>query len=112
MRRIAVCLLLLAPSAAPAEERHLRGLTDAAASPHVVVRAMGLSDVRWVRGFWANWSETCRKDMVPTMGRIMEGTEHSQFLHNFRIAAGLESGRHRGVASVPFDTRHYATPAT
>src|SRR5262245_66362714 len=30
------------------------------------------------------------------MGEIMEGTRHSQFLHNFRIAAGLEKGRHRG----------------
>jgi DUF1680 family protein len=38
----------------------------------------------------------CRKDMIPTMGRIMEGTEPSQFLHNFRIAAGTADGRHRG----------------
>jgi DUF1680 family protein len=30
------------------------------------------------------------------MGDIMEGTQRSQFLENFRIAAGLARGRHRG----------------
>jgi len=52
--------------------------------------------VKWTRGFWASRFETCRNDTIPTLGRIMEGNEHSQFLHNFRIAAGLEEGRHRG----------------
>jgi DUF1680 family protein len=30
------------------------------------------------------------------MGRLMEGTERSQFLDNFRVAAGLVEGTHRG----------------
>jgi DUF1680 family protein len=34
--------------------------------------------------------------MVPTLWRIMSGTEHSSFYHNFVIAAGLAEGRHRG----------------
>jgi DUF1680 family protein len=72
------------------------GLTDTTASPHVVVRSVGLTEVRWTTGFWADRFETCRKETLPAMGRIMEGTEHSQFLHNFRIAAGLEKGKHRG----------------
>src|SRR5439155_6018089 len=28
----------------------------------------------------------------------MRGTEYSQFLENFRVAAGLSEGRHRGAA--------------
>jgi DUF1680 family protein len=73
-----------------------RGLTDTAASPHVVVHGVGLADVKWTTGFWADRFETCRTGMVPAVGKVMEGTEHSQFLHNFRVAAGLESGAHRG----------------
>jgi DUF1680 family protein len=75
-----------------------RGLTDTSASPHVVVRSVGLADVKWTKGFWADRFETCRKDMVPNLWRLMEGTDHSQFYHNFRIAAGLAKGRHRGPA--------------
>jgi DUF1680 family protein len=74
------------------------GLTDSSASPHVVLRSVGLADVTWGKGFWAERFETCRKDLVPSMTRIMQGTEYSQFLHNFRIAAGVEEGKHRGPA--------------
>ena len=28
---------------------------------------------------------------------VMSGTEHSQFFENFRIAAGLSQGKHRGA---------------
>jgi DUF1680 family protein len=67
-------------------------------SPHAVMRNVGLGDVTWTHGFWAKEFERCRRDMLPAMEQIMVGTEPSQFLHNFRIAAGLEEGRHRGAA--------------
>jgi DUF1680 family protein len=98
MRRLAPGLLLLTLSAGPAGARPAQGgLTDTPASPHVVVRSVGLAEVTWTGGFWAGWFATCRRDMVPTLGRILEGTRHSHFLHNFRIAAGLVKGRHRGA---------------
>jgi DUF1680 family protein len=65
-------------------------------SRHAVVEPLGLADARWTTGFWAERFATCRDTTIPTMGAIMAGTEHSQFLHNFRIAAGLEAGKHRG----------------
>src|SRR5436309_852636 len=64
-----------------------RGLTDTSASPHVAVRSIGLGEVRWTRGFWADRFETCREAMVPNLARIMEGTGRSQFAQNFQIAA-------------------------
>src|SRR5262245_34999388 len=95
MRWFAYAIILLtAPRAASAEPA--RGITDTSASPHVVMRSVGLGRVKWTTGFWADRFETCRASMLPTMSRIMEGTEHSQFLQNFRIAAGLAGGRHRG----------------
>jgi DUF1680 family protein len=84
------------PALGAAPEATSRGLTDTAVSPHVVVHSVGLADVKWTTGFWADRFETCRSGMVSAVGRVMEGTEHSQFLHNFRIAAGLETGTHRG----------------
>jgi DUF1680 family protein len=74
----------------------LLGLTDTGASPHAAVRGVGPADVRWTTGFWAERFAVCHRATIPALGRVMEGTEHSQFLHNFRIAAGLEPGRHRG----------------
>jgi DUF1680 family protein len=62
----------------------------------VVVGPVGIADARWTTGFWADRFETCRTATVPTLGTTLEGREHSQFLHNFRIAAGLDDGKHRG----------------
>ena len=72
------------------------GLTDTSASPHAKLSAVGLAESRWTRGFWADRFATCRDAMVPSMFRLMDGTEHSQFVENFRVAAGDAPGRHRG----------------
>src|SRR5262249_10185344 len=72
------------------------GLTATSASPHARVRSVGLGEVKWTRGFWAERFAVCREAMVPGMWKVMEGTEPSQFYHNLRIAAGEAEGRHRG----------------
>jgi DUF1680 family protein len=72
------------------------GLIDTSASPHVKLRSVGLGEVRWTRGFWAERFTTCRQAAIPHLWSIMSGTEPSQFYHNFLIAAGREPGRHRG----------------
>jgi DUF1680 family protein len=73
-----------------------RGLNDTSSSPFVRMRSVGLTDVEWTRGFWADRFATCRETMVPQLGRIMGGVEYSQFYRNFELAAGLVEGRHRG----------------
>lgn len=75
-----------------------RGLTDASASPHVIVRSVGLADSRWTTGVWKERFDVCRGATVPHLWRVMRGTEYSQYLENFRVAAGLREGRHRGAA--------------
>src|SRR5947209_3066678 len=64
---------------------------------HAVVGPVGIADARWTTGFWADRFETCRTATIPALGAILEGTEHSQFLYNFRVAAGEAAGRHRGA---------------
>src|SRR5262249_22824116 len=39
----------------------------------------------------------CREKMLPGLWAIMDGTNYSQFYQNFRIAAGLSGGKHRGA---------------
>jgi len=68
------------------------------ASPHVQVRTVGLDEVRWTDGFWGQRFEFCRTNMLPSMGRLMEGTNYTQFFRNFEIAAGLAEGRSRGAS--------------
>lgn len=68
------------------------------ASPHAQVRTVGLDEVRWTDGFWAQRFDFCRTNMLPNMGRLMEGTNYTQFFRNFEIAAGLAEGRSRGAS--------------
>jgi DUF1680 family protein len=65
-------------------------------APYAVVAPVSIAEARWTNGFWAERFETFRKDGLPSMTALMTGTQRSQFLHNFRIAAGLEPGKHRG----------------
>src|SRR5439155_19837190 len=62
---------------------------NASTSPHAKVQPVGLGEVHWTRGFWADRFELCRTQMIPNMERLMEGTNYSQYFQNFRIAAGL-----------------------
>lgn len=65
--------------------------------PFAKVQPVGLAESRWTSGFWFDRFELCRTNMLPNMGRLMEGTNYSQFLRNFEIAAGLADGRYRGA---------------
>jgi DUF1680 family protein len=63
----------------------------------VPIQPVALNEVHWTSGFWAQRFEVCRAQTIPAMWEIMEGTKYSQFFQNFRIAAGLAEGRHRGA---------------
>jgi DUF1680 family protein len=70
----------------------------AADPPPAVVRGVGLTDARWTAGFWKARFDTCRTATVPALWQIMRGTDRSQFLQNFLVAAGRAEGRHRGAS--------------
>jgi DUF1680 family protein len=73
------------------------GVVDSTASSFAQVRTVGLDEVHWTRGFWADRLELCQTQMVPSMERLMEGTNYSQFFRNFQITAGLVEGKYRGA---------------
>ncbi len=61
------------------------------------VQSFALGEARWTSGFWAERFELCRTNTLPALGRLMEGTNYSQFFRNFEIAAGFAEGRYRGA---------------
>lgn len=73
------------------------GSATESARPYARVEQLGLADARWTSGFWFDRFELCRTNMLPSLGRLMEGTNYSQFFRNFEIAAGLKEGRYRGA---------------
>jgi uncharacterized protein len=76
---------------------HSSNLLASEKSPFATIEPMALDEVQWTHGFWADRFELCRTQMLPSMGRLMEGTNYSQFFRNFEIAAGLVEGRSRGA---------------
>ncbi len=70
---------------------------DVGMSLHAKVQSVGLNEVHWTHGFWADRFELCRTQMIPSMERLMEGTNYSQYFRNFEIAAALAEGRPRGA---------------
>jgi len=72
------------------------GITDTSASPHIKLRSVGIDDVQWTRGFWAERFDLCHKVMIPNMWRLLEDPNISHAYDNFLVAAGLKEGRHRG----------------
>jgi DUF1680 family protein len=74
------------------------GVVDTTASRFAKIQTVGLDEVKWTRGFWADRFELCRTQMVPSMARLMQGTNYSQFYYNFEILAGLAEGKPHGAS--------------
>ena len=70
---------------------------EAQQRPFATAQPLALGEAHWTSGFWFDRFELCRTNMLPNMGRLMEGTNYSHFLRNFEIAAGLAEGRYRGA---------------
>lgn len=72
-------------------------LADTKSSSHAKVTAIGLNEVRWTEGFWAERFATCRDRSVPAMWELMKGEKYKPFYRHFLIAAGKTEGKHRGA---------------
>ncbi len=65
--------------------------------PLAKMHAVGLADVRWTEGFWAERWELCRREMLPSIERALLDEANSEQLINLKIAAGLTPGAFRGT---------------
>lgn len=57
---------------------------------------IAFTDARWTEGFWAKKIRNCEEAMLPYMGELLCG-DVGHALNNFKIAAGLAEGEHKGM---------------
>ncbi len=72
-----------------------KGLTNTTKSPYAKMHSLGLSDVTWTDGFWAERFDVCKDTMLLNMWRIFDDPELSHAFRNFEIAANLAEGEHK-----------------
>ena len=53
-------------------------------SPPAKNAGVGLADVRWTEGFWAERWELCRREMLPSVERALLDEANSEQLINLR----------------------------
>ena len=71
-------------------------LVNTANSPYAKLKPVGMSDVQWTKGFWAERFAVCRNVMVPQLWNTYTSNTMCYSFENFRIAAGLDTGKFRG----------------
>lgn len=71
------------------------GIINNTNSPHVKLRSIDIGDCRWTEGFWADKWKIAEEVMIPHMGTILKG-DIGHGYNNFKIAAGLKEGEHKG----------------
>lgn len=100
MRRYTTCILIAAAivlSASSLLKAEHRGVTNTSASLHVKLRSVDLDDVKWTQGFWAEKFDLCQNTMIPSVHNALQNPQNATQLNNFRVAAGLQEGPHRGT---------------
>ncbi|HEV8282915.1 MAG TPA: glycoside hydrolase family 127 protein [Chitinophagaceae bacterium] len=71
-------------------------LVNTSNSPHTKLYGVGMGDVQWTKGFWAERFAICRDSMVPQLWKIYHDAALCHSFRNFEIAAGLETGEFKG----------------
>lgn len=64
--------------------------------PNTKLKNLPIGDCQWTSGFWAEKFKQAEEIMVPYMGDVLCG-DVGHALNNFKIAAGLKEGEHKGM---------------
>ncbi|HEX5654455.1 MAG TPA: beta-L-arabinofuranosidase domain-containing protein, partial [Chitinophagaceae bacterium] len=71
-------------------------LVNTVSSKWARLQGIDMDDVKWTQGFWAERFAVCRDSMVPRLWETYTSKNFCYSFQNFRVAAGLDSGRFRG----------------
>ncbi len=71
-------------------------LVNTQSSGYAKLTGVGMSDVSWTKGFWAERFAVCRDAMLPLLWQTYTSKDICYSFQNFRVAAGLDTGRFRG----------------
>lgn len=95
-KRLIFLLLAIVLSASGIKAQGTKALVNTSSSPYSRLSSIGMGDMHWTNGFWAERSKVCRDSMVPHLWRTYTSKDICYSFQNFRIAAGLDTGRFRG----------------
>ena len=73
-----------------------KGIMNNQDSKHVKFKSINIGDCQWTDGFWAGKFKVAEQTMVPYMRELLTG-DVGHALNNFKIAAGLKEGEHKGM---------------
>lgn len=59
------------------------------------LKSIDIGDCQWTEGFWADRFKVAEESMLPYMGTLLKGDVGHGY-NNFKIAAGLKEGEHKG----------------
>ena len=71
------------------------GIINNTNSPHVKLKSIDIGDCKWTEGFWGDKWKVAEEVMIPHMGTLLKG-DIGHAYNNFKIAAGLQKGEHKG----------------
>ncbi|WP_109619378.1 glycoside hydrolase family 127 protein [Sediminitomix flava] len=91
-----VILVILASFLAHLSWGQEKGILNHSNSEYVKLKSINIGDCKWTEGFWADKFKVAEKSMVPYMGELLCG-DVGHALNNFKIAAGLKEGTHKGM---------------
>ncbi len=73
-----------------------KSLVNTSQSPYAKLSGVGMSDVQWTNGFWADRFDVCKQSMSPELMKTYMDESISHSFKNFEIAARLDTGSHVG----------------
>jgi len=73
-----------------------KGLVANSKSPYTKLQSVNLQDVTWTNGFWKDQFDVEVQNTLPYMWDLYHNDTITHAYANFRIAAGLEKGKHSG----------------
>jgi DUF1680 family protein len=72
-------------------------ITDTSHSKFAKIEPIGIDEVHWTAGFWADRVNICHNKSVPAMWELMRDGTYKPFLEHFLIAAGKTKGDYHGA---------------
>jgi uncharacterized protein len=72
------------------------GLVDLNNSPFAALQSTQVDAVKFTNGFWKERMQTCINTMMPTLWNTYTSDTICYAFKNFKVAAGIDSGRFRG----------------
>jgi DUF1680 family protein len=66
-------------------------------SPYRKLHPVPIGAVQWGDGFWGDWFKRSQESVLPSMRRALDEPKNGAVFSNFSVAAGLQTGEHKGT---------------